>query len=145
MSLDKIRQEIDQIDEQMKILFLQRMDLAKQVIEEKKKTGAAVYVPEREAEIIEVRSEGAPEEYLPECRAFFKQMMGISRTYQYSRIAGQAETLKVLTEGKDSVVLEFSCGMECGGLAACLNAVSLAGLQAESVKMENFFAWRFFK
>ncbi len=62
MGLDKIRQEIDTVDKQMRKLFLRRMELSGQVIEEKKKTGDTVYVPKREAEIIARRMEGVEAE-----------------------------------------------------------------------------------
>ena len=55
MTLEEIRKQIDAIDTQMKPLFLQRMECARYVAEEKEKTGGNVYVPEREREIIEKR------------------------------------------------------------------------------------------
>ena len=49
MTLEEIREEIDQIDQQMKALFLKRMDCARRVAETKARTGGDVYVAEREA------------------------------------------------------------------------------------------------
>ena len=62
MGLDKIRQEIDRTDAQLKGLFLERMDLSRQVAEEKIRTGGAVYAPEREQNILARRTEGMPED-----------------------------------------------------------------------------------
>ena len=92
MGLDEIRQKIDvSIDTQMKELFLARMDLSAQVIAVKKVNGGAVYVPEREKEVIEKRSAQVETEKLPEYQMFVRQVMAISRTYQYAQIADMAE------------------------------------------------------
>ena len=62
MGLKQIREEIDAIDSQMKELFQTRMELSRQVIESKKQTKAAVYVPEREQEVLETCSDKVAEE-----------------------------------------------------------------------------------
>ena len=56
MSLDEIRHHIDGVDAQMKKLFLERMDCARQVAEEKAKTGGDVFVPSREEAILAART-----------------------------------------------------------------------------------------
>ncbi len=128
MGLDKIRQEIDLIDAQMKELFLTRMGLSAQVIAVKKETGGAVYVPERESEIIEECSKGVEKEKLPEYQMFLKQIMAISRTYQYSKIADMAEEISDLPKGEGKVSLK---AFEKEGemrLCTVLDAAVLAGL-----------------
>lgn len=133
MELDKIRQEIDLIDTQMKELFLARMGLSAQVIAAKKEIGGEVYVPEREDEIIRERSKGVEPEKLPEYQMFLKQTMAISRTYQYSKIADEAEELLTLPAGKGTVVLEV---LEKKGemrLYGMLDAAVLAGLLVKEI------------
>lgn len=137
MGLDKIRQEIDQIDVQLKDLFLKRMELSGQVIEEKKQTGGAVYAPKREQEILELRSSGVEAEYVPECQAFFKQIMGISRTYQYSKMAEQAEALANLPAGEGEAELQFFCETGSGQPVVFLEAAVLAGLKPEKITTEE--------
>ena len=56
MTLEEIRRQIDTVDSQIKPLFLQRMECAGQVAEEKAKTGGDVFVLERELEIIRKRT-----------------------------------------------------------------------------------------
>lgn len=133
MGLDKIRQEIDEIDIQMKELFLKRMDLSGQVAEEKKKTGGAVYVPHREKEMIENRSKDVESEKLPEYQAFIKQVIGISRTYQYSKLQENAEKLKNLAMKETSLTLEFCCEKDSKQIAVNLDALLLAGLTIEKI------------
>lgn len=137
MGLDEIRQQIDQVDGQMKQLFLQRMDLAHQVAEEKKQTGTAVYAPEREQEVICARAAGTEEAYDPECRAFFKQMMEISRVYQYSRLSDQAKDLQALPAEEGEAVIEFFCAANDGQLAVFLNAAAIAGLTVKNLIVEE--------
>ena len=50
--LDDIRKKIDEIDNSMKPLFLERLACSRQVAEAKAKTKEEVYVPKRETEII---------------------------------------------------------------------------------------------
>lgn len=66
MELKEIRQKIDAVDGQMKELFLKRMELSGRVAEAKRRTGGAVYVKEREAEVLALRSDGVSAELLPE-------------------------------------------------------------------------------
>lgn len=56
MSLDEIRVHIDAVDTQVKTLFLERMDCAQQVAQEKAKTGGDVFVQSREEAIIAGRT-----------------------------------------------------------------------------------------
>lgn len=127
MKLDKIRQQIDQIDTQMKELFLKRMELSAQVIATKKETGGAVFVPEREAEIIKNRSEDIKEN-VSEYQMFIKQVMGISRTYQYSKIVDTAEELTNLPMGEGEVTFKILDKNDEMRLSFMLDAIVLAGL-----------------
>ena len=54
--LDDTRKKIDDIDNSMKPLFLERLSCSRQVAEAKAKTKEEVYVPKREEEIIADRS-----------------------------------------------------------------------------------------
>ncbi|MEM7107355.1 MAG: prephenate dehydratase [Bacteroidota bacterium] len=51
--LDKIRKEIDGIDQKLLVLLNQRMDLVKEVGQVKKNTNSSIYRPEREKAIIQ--------------------------------------------------------------------------------------------
>ncbi len=137
MGLDDIREEIDQIDKKLRDLFLQRMELSHQVAETKKLTKADVYVPKREREILCVRTEGVKEDFLPECRAFFEQVMEISRAYQYSQMTEEHELLKGLPQNEGSIKICFSCPKESRQLSVFINVARLAGLQLEKAETEK--------
>lgn len=133
MDLEEIRQSINRVDEQMKELLLERMAYSAQVAEAKRRTGGSVYVPEREEEILRLRLQGTPEEYALECRAFFQQMIGISRMYQYTKLADGQECLSALPEGNGRVVLEFFCDKRGEMLASVFHAAALAGVTVEEL------------
>lgn len=137
MELNHIREEIDQIDKKLRELFLQRMELADQVAETKVQTKADVYVPKREQEILRARTEGVKEEFLPECRAFFEQMMEISRAYQYSKMTEENELLKELPQNEGVIEICFSCHKESRQLSVFINAAVLAGLELVKVETEE--------
>lgn len=84
--LKDIRTDINTVDEQIRDLFLHRMELALEVAETKAQTNDKILKPERESEIIETRSEGMPEELRLKYIALLQSMMRTSREYQYSQI-----------------------------------------------------------
>ena len=87
MGLSEIREKIDELDCEMKKLFLKRMGLAEQVALIKAETGAAIYVPEREQEIVEKQTGDVPQEYRKVYTAFIKEVMALSRMVQKEKIA----------------------------------------------------------
>ena len=84
-SLEEIRSRIDEIDCRMRTLFEQRMLLADQVAQVKARTEDAIFKPDREASIIQKRSEGVDKKILKEYQAFLRRNMEVSRKYQYGR------------------------------------------------------------
>ena len=82
--LPAIRREINEVDEQMRALFLKRMSLALEVAHAKAETNDSVYKPDREAEIIEQRTAGMDGEIRLKYTALLQSMIRASREYQYS-------------------------------------------------------------
>ena len=83
--LNEIRVDIDQVDEEMRDLFVRRMRLAEEVAQAKARSEDAIFKPDREKLILERRSEGIPDQLIQEYRAFLKRIMEVSRKYQYGR------------------------------------------------------------
>ena len=138
MYLGGIRQEIDRVDKQMKDLFLERMEYSSQVVQVKKQLGGSVYVPKREQEILCLHQQGVQKEQVLECREFFRQMMGLSRTYQYSKLVEGKACLLGLPDGEGEVALEFSCGKESENLALVFQAAALAGLSVAEMSASEY-------
>lgn len=136
MSLDEIRKEINTIDIGLKELFLKRMDCSKQVAEEKKKTKGSVYVPKREAEIIERELSDVPEEKKPEYEMFLKQVITISRTYQYSRME-LPECLKEIKDYQGELSINFSCKENSDQITGVLLALKMAGIVLQEIQTKE--------
>lgn len=81
--LPEIRRDINEVDERIRALFLQRMELALEVAETKAQTNDKILKPAREAEIIAERSAGLSEELRPKYVALLQGIMRASREYQY--------------------------------------------------------------
>ena len=81
--LTALRQEIDQLDSQIAQLFLQRMEVCREVGEYKKANGLPVLDPQREQELLSAKSalSGDPDAKRA-LRALFETVMSESRTLQ---------------------------------------------------------------
>ena len=83
MNLDIIRQEIDQIDQELVALLEKRMVCVGQIVEYKEQKRLPVLDQGREREVLEkVGSLVMDEQYRMTIQAQFQDMMKHSRTYQ---------------------------------------------------------------
>lgn len=81
-SLEELRVQIDQVDRSMRLLFLRRMALVKEVGALKASLGKAVYDPDREAAILKSGAEEVPDALRAYYGFFQKELMALSRAYQ---------------------------------------------------------------
>ena len=87
MTLEEIRQEIDQIDDALVTLLEQRMNLVGQVVAVKKSTGKAVTDPKREERIFAgVASKSENKNYQETILATFADILKHSRAFQEKQI-----------------------------------------------------------
>lgn len=87
MDLDSIRQEIDQIDDQIVKLLEERMHLVEGVVAYKKASGKTILDTKREAIIFEkVRSRVEDKRYQETIVATFSDILKRSRDYQDQNI-----------------------------------------------------------
>lgn len=87
MDLDIIRQEIDQIDDQIVKLLEERMHLVEGVVAYKKASGKPILYTKREAVIFEkVRSRVEDKRYQETIVATFSDILKRSRDYQDQNI-----------------------------------------------------------
>ena len=86
MDLTDARNKIDIIDKEMKELFIKRMSVSKEIAGIKAASGAKIYNPEREAEVINNLITDVDDELKPMYTAFIKKIMELSRQYQQSII-----------------------------------------------------------
>ena len=87
MTLEEIRQEIDQVDDALVALLEQRMNLVSQVVAVKKSTGKAVADPKREERIFaRVASKIENKDYQETILATFADILKHSRAFQEKQI-----------------------------------------------------------
>ena len=86
MTLSDLRNRIDDIDLQIKELFLKRMKVAEEVAECKSRTGDKILKPEREDEVIDRLTADMDDEMKLSYASFLKKVMEVSRTFQYRRL-----------------------------------------------------------
>lgn len=84
MELNEIRQNIDQIDDQLVKLFSQRMDCVRQVAEAKRQTGKPIRDRARERAIVNRAAQAAGETYAPYVSALYAHIFDLSRSFQSS-------------------------------------------------------------
>ncbi|MBQ4105270.1 MAG: chorismate mutase [Clostridia bacterium] len=92
MSIEKYRQEIDRIDEELVRLFNERMEVVKGVAEYKKESGAPLYDGQRERQLIAKAAGKSPEETELYTRVLFSTLTNVSRAYQ-SRLLNKDKKL----------------------------------------------------
>ena len=82
MQIDTLREKIDQIDDELVRLFVERMDVAKQIAEYKKENNLPIYVPAREREKLQDVAYKAGNEMDDYIRSLYSMIFEISRSYQ---------------------------------------------------------------
>lgn len=92
LDLNVIREEIDVLDKEIQQLFEKRMDLASQVADYKIATGKPVYDKVREDQKLKVFRNRANNDFnATGIQELFKQIMGMSRKYQYQKLANNGK------------------------------------------------------
>ena len=92
MELNEIRQKIDAIDDQIAELYATRMELVKEVLETKKKTGKAVNDPDREKKILLRVTEKVDESQQVYLKRVFETIFETSKAYQTANAEYRSQT-----------------------------------------------------
>ncbi|MBR7123237.1 MAG: chorismate mutase [Oscillospiraceae bacterium] len=85
MNLSELRDQIDNIDNELVRLFTARMDIAAQVADYKKTNNLPIYVPARERAILQDVAEKAGPEMANYTRVLYSMLFELSRSYQKKR------------------------------------------------------------
>lgn len=81
--LEKLRQELAEVDRELMEQFFRRMRIAERVAEYKEKTKGRVYVPRQEAGVLARTLHQAPKELACSAKALARTLMRLSRERQY--------------------------------------------------------------
>ena len=85
MDIKDLRNEIDQIDDELVRLFVKRMNVSAQVADYKKANHMPILVPAREREILRDVSEKAGDDMANYTRVLYSMIFELSRSYQSKR------------------------------------------------------------
>ncbi len=85
MDLNSLREEIDQIDDELVRLFTQRMDVAARIADYKKENGLPILHPVREREKLQNVAAQAGPEMANYTRVLYSMLFELSRSYQSKR------------------------------------------------------------
>lgn len=126
MELEKVRQGIDQIDDQIAELYQKRMELVKQVIEAKKQSGKAVNDPERERKILLRVSDKVSEDNQVYLKRVFETIFETSKAYQtvnadYSSSVGE-KIRQALSKGELSFPVKAK--VACQGVMGAYSGIA---------------------
>ncbi len=91
MDLEKLRSQIDTIDDQITDLFTERMDLSKEIAGCKKDSGLGVMNVSREREVISRVTARAGADMESYVRVLYQTIFEASRSYQTHLLAGDGE------------------------------------------------------
>ncbi len=81
-SLDEIRKDIDRVDHVIRTAFAERMALAAEIAEIKRVSGAPVYQPDREKQIIDKLTKDSAPEIKASYESLIREILRLSREYQ---------------------------------------------------------------
>lgn len=86
MDLKELRNQIDNIDNELVKLFVRRMEISALVADYKRENNLPIHVPAREQEILKKISESTSEEMEVYVRSLYVKIFELSRAYQSKNI-----------------------------------------------------------
>ena len=98
MELEELRNQIDQIDNDLVKLFTARMQLAAQVADYKKAQNLPIYVPARERAILQDVAAKAGPEMANYTRVLYSMLFELSRSYQRKRTTEATQLYSQITQ-----------------------------------------------
>ena len=126
--LSEIRQEIDQLDDQLVDIYLKRMNLASEVAKSKKQTGKAINDVERENSIVFRLAKKVPEEMKLYLKELYSTIFCTGKAYQSKLIGNKSKTVEDLEEflKGDFMTLPVTASVACQGIKGA-NSGTAAG------------------
>ncbi len=126
MKLEQIRNQIDNIDDQIATLYQQRMDLVKAVCEAKKSSGKAVSDPERERKILLRVSDKVSEENQVYVKRVFETLFETSKAVQMANAEYHSLIGEKIKQTIDKGALKFpvKAKVACQGVSGAYSGIA---------------------
>lgn len=129
--LNLLRQDIDQIDEQILKLFIERMDIAGQVAQYKIENDMPVFNNKREQEIL-CYAEQNGGKYAKSARFIFQMLMDVSRAHQYTLMDSSKDLRRLIENCSDEDISNYSGTVTCQGVAGAYSEIAARQLFSKS-------------
>ena len=124
--IEELRKKIDEIDDKIAALYLERQNTVREIGEEKARTHTAVSDPAREKKIIARVTKQADDEQKIYLKRVFETIMETSRAYQRRLVAPVSklsdELRRVLMEGKK--YFPVSSTVACQGVEGSYSSIA---------------------
>ena len=126
MDLEKIRQEIDQVDDQIASLYNKRMNLVDDVVKAKKEQNKSVSDPERENKIVLRVTEQVDEDKQVYLKRVFETIFETSKAYQTTKISVHSAIGEKISEALSKGYLSFPdrARVACQGVAGAYSGIA---------------------
>lgn len=126
LDLKKLREEINEIDQEMVALFKKRMNVAASVAKYKKEKGLPVLDAARERALLGRISDMAGEELDGYARTLYHTMLDVSRAYQYTKLGSQSVVYSDITNTIKSTANIFPCRarVACQGVEGAYSQIA---------------------
>ena len=126
MELNEIRNQIDQVDDQLVQLFTKRMHLSEEVAKYKKEHNLPIYVPAREREILMDVAKKAGPEMDNYARVLYSMLFELSRSYQNKKNSSQTPIYEQISHAIESTPKLFpqSAIVACQGVEGAYSQIA---------------------
>lgn len=141
-TLSAIRQDIDQIDQELLGLLLRRMDCSKEVAAYKLANGLPVLNIGREQEILDRIRQNAGSEYGDAAALIFSAVMDVSRGLQHRRMAGGQPLRDRLASASNALIPPAEARVVCSGRRRLCSRSRLPSLPRRAAAAVRLFLCR---
>lgn len=126
MNLEELRQEIDNIDNQLINLFQERMDVAAKIGEYKKENNLPVLNVQREREVLNEVSNKAKKDMKSYLRVLYSLLFELSRSYQEKKFEKKSDVYKQISHAISSTQNLFpsECVVACQGVEGSYSQIA---------------------
>ncbi len=107
MDINELRQQINEIDEELVDLFNKRMNVALEVAKYKKENGMPVLDQNRERQLLAKVSDASPEELQTYVRSLYTTIFSLSRSYQHSYMNNKSDITDAIKSALESTPKQF--------------------------------------
>lgn len=126
MELNELRNQIDEIDQELVKLFVKRMSVSSKVADCKKANNMPIHVPAREREILKDVAEKAGPEMANYARVLYSLMFELSRSYQSKRNSQITDLYQKITDSIENTPKLFpqSPMVACQGVEGAYSQIA---------------------